>query len=192
MICNKTRSSPASSRPPPFAPSTTNHDNPNNNNNNNNDNNKKRKRTLPTLVHQKMGFGDRTEPHSESSRKGKLSFVLNGDDEGAGPGHTQHRHRSGSSGGGRQQGNPAGHEYGRGGAEHATSPALMMQSRSTTRQPYAAPDAAAHRGHSGADAPGAEKRGVRKKRQRKFACDTCGFGFYTNSDLQKVRCVASV
>lgn len=30
-----------------------------------------------------------------------------------------------------------------------------------------------------------DKRGVRKKRQRKFVCDTCGFGFYTNSDLQK-------
>lgn len=140
-----------------------------------------------------MGFGDCTEPHSESSRKGKLSFVLNGDDEGAGPGHSHQRHRSSSSsGGGRQQGNPAGYEYGRGSGEHATSPALMVQSRSTTRQPYAAPDGAAgHRGHSAADAPGAEKRGVRKKRQRKFACDTCGFGFYTNSDLQKVQCVSS-
>lgn len=31
-----------------------------------------------------------------------------------------------------------------------------------------------------------EKRGVRKKRQRKFTCETCKFGFYTNSDLQKV------
>lgn len=31
-----------------------------------------------------------------------------------------------------------------------------------------------------------EQRGVRKKRQRKFMCPTCGFGFYTNSDMQKV------
>lgn len=34
---------------------------------------------------------------------------------------------------------------------------------------------------------GSGKKGVRKKRQRKFPCDTCGFSFYTNSDLQKVR-----
>lgn len=38
------------------------------------------------------------------------------------------------------------------------------------------------------DTVGSEKRGVRKKRQRKFVCDRCSFGFYTNSDLQKVRC----
>lgn len=36
-----------------------------------------------------------------------------------------------------------------------------------------------------------DRRGVRKKRQRKFVCDTCGFGFYTNSDLQKVRLLFS-
>lgn len=37
----------------------------------------------------------------------------------------------------------------------------------------------------GGDSP-SEQRGVRKKRQRKFVCATCSFGFYTNSDLQKV------
>lgn len=45
-----------------------------------------------------------------------------------------------------------------------------------------------HRSPTSSELPttGAEKRGVRKKRQRKFICDTCDFGFYTNSDLQKV------
>lgn len=42
-------------------------------------------------------------------------------------------------------------------------------------------------GNTGNTAP-TDRRGVRKKRQRKFVCDTCGFGFYTNSDLQKVCC----
>lgn len=39
---------------------------------------------------------------------------------------------------------------------------------------------------NGNTATSASARGVRKKRQRKFICETCGFGFYTNSDLQKV------
>lgn len=38
----------------------------------------------------------------------------------------------------------------------------------------------------GASSKAADKRAVRKKRQRKFVCDKCNFGFYTNSDLQKV------
>lgn len=49
-----------------------------------------------------------------------------------------------------------------------------------TGEAHASGDVATIQGTAG------DRRGVKKKRQRKFVCETCGFGFYTNSDLQKV------
>lgn len=33
------------------------------------------------------------------------------------------------------------------------------------------------------------KGNAKKQRPRKFVCDICSFGFYTNSDMQKVSCI---
>lgn len=110
----------------------------------------------------------------EKSKKTRLSFLLNDEEEEVFP-----RGAPGSSS-----------------RDYRFGDRRPADSRSSSLVP---PYPTSHRSRAGNSSdlgPGersvknssADKRekGVRKKRQRKFVCETCGFGFYTNSDLQKV------
>lgn len=147
-----------------------------------------------------MGFEDRKEHASEPSRKGKLSFVLNEDDamaqgqqhDSMSSGHLGRQNYDRSSSRDRNNElrgrvNPSGFDSAKG-HNRSTPLSFSQQPRTAMGAGYmpTSERSAMHRLHSSGEAPGSEKRGVRKKRQRKFVCDTCGFGFYTNSDLQKV------
>lgn len=101
-------------------------------------------------------------PLVDSSKKGKLSYVLNNDDDGIMPSQSglSNLHAGRSSGFGMLNG-PSNENLG--GYQ-------LFQQRPQGESP---------------NGSSSTKNGVRKKRQRKFICDVCNFGFYTNSDLQK-------
>lgn len=127
------------------------------------------------------------------SKKGRLSFLLNHDDvdnrpqgshnhfgaDGDVPMVSERVRGSGSSSSKRGSYRSSGRGLG--------STSLPMPSIGAERATHFERSQPS-RISSANDTVGSEKRGVRKKRQRKFICDRCNFGFYTNSDLQKVRC----
>lgn len=131
-----------------------------------------------------MASGNQRPKHG-SSEKARLSYLLNYDDDAhqtfppsrvgsyGQPSRMQQdsfpSHRQDPSAYGRARGSSA--------ANHVKNLQARQRTYSTERMGIQQPvgDSTSH-----------ERKGVRKKRQRKFICDRCNFGFYTNSDLQKV------
>lgn len=104
-------------------------------------------------------------PHGKDQQnKSKLSFLLNNDDSDGEPDPSR------------------GYNAGRGGSSGTGFYPRYPQQGGASSSASASKARSSHQASSSASAG----RGVRKQRQRKFACDTCGFAFYTNSDLQKV------
>lgn len=128
----------------------------------------------------------------DSSRKGRLSFLLNHDDEDKRLheiNSNSHDERSAPSGDGEWGGPGFFHSSFAANRGHGMDSGMIsLPSGSTFQGRTPQYDRAnSSKANSASESGGSEKKGVRKKRQRKFICDRCSFGFYTNSDLQKVR-----